>query len=81
MQDVVSAETALTFTVDQTACVITLGAPQKVTMIEGLLKKNPSEDAFTSFRSRILKTIQTLSSEPEGTIAINDSQEVRSITS
>jgi hypothetical protein len=54
-----------------------LGAKQKSVDIETLLKNSSTDDAFTSFHSRLLLTIRWLSSRPGETITINDSHKVR----
>jgi hypothetical protein len=54
-----------------------LGAKQNSVDIETLLSNNSTDDAFTSFRSRLSLAIQGLSSGLQGTIVISDSQKVR----
>ena len=58
-----------------------LGSKQKVLTVAQLLKDQSKDVAFTSFCSHVSNAVQALSSEPLGTIAVNDSHQVRSFLS
>ena len=70
-----------TITLSESGLAVTLGSKRKPSTIGELLEEQSTDPAFTNFCSRISLAIQALSSEPEDTIAINDSHQVRRVLS
>jgi len=60
-----------------TSHMTVLGSKQKTQAIRDLLVDRSTDLAFTSFCSRVSLAIQSLSREPENTVAVNDSHQVR----
>jgi hypothetical protein len=70
-----------TITSSESGLTVALGSKQKPSTIGEFLEEQSTDPAFTNFCSRISLAIQALSSEPEDTIAINDSHQVRRVLS